>query len=395
MLLSGSMSPSPNRSSQMPNFSQSHPVQSGEPAVDMSEDLPMSENQASESPSSDQSALSENSSSEQVGETTSETLVSNGDSSESEEELLNGAGRLWHPIPPPSEPRQYRAIGLIRGRYTASQDQFTQGILLTNDGTVIDAVLLGRVMSLVKKHIDLEQEHLWVVYPRTRQKQDNLHVQIMGVWEPETLKKEDDSEDDSSSADTADAADESSETVDESSETADESSETADESSETPEAADGVATQTLSPAIDPNALPEIEHGYFSIRGEVVYQSQDEEKYIIVKIRQSSRGDQEKPKFFKLKLDGLAGPKAVGHFWDLHVQLEQDNLVIQESHDIGMIPVKKGRKPFGRRVGPSRGGGKRGNFSRSPRPSGKPQTASAPGRSGPVSKPVKPKPKKDS
>lgn len=374
MLLSGSMSSSPNRSSQMPNSSQSHPVQSDEPAVDMSEDLPMSENQASESPPSDQSPLSENSSSQQVGETPFETSLSNGDSSESEEELLNGAGRLWHPIPPPSEPRQYRAIGLIRGRYTASQDQFTQGILLTNDGTVIDAVLLGRVMSLVKKHIDLEQEHLWVVYPRTRQKQDNLHVQIMGVWEPETLKKEDDSEDDDlSSTDTTDAT---------------------DPSSETPEAAEAVPTETLTPAIDPNALPEIEHGYFSIRGEVVYQSQDEEKYIIVKIRQSSRGDQEKPKFFKLKLDGLAGPKAVGHFWDLHVQLEQDNLVIQESHDIGMIPVKKGRKPFGRRGGPSRGGGKRGNFSRSSRPSGKPQTASAPGRSGPVSKPVKPKPKKD-
>ncbi|WP_413164398.1 hypothetical protein ACL6C3_00720 [Capilliphycus salinus ALCB114379] len=365
------MSPSPNLSSQMPNSSQSHPIQSSESAVDMSEDQPISAKQTSESPPSDQTAISENSSSEQqVNASSDETSLSHEDSSESEDQLLNGSSRLWHPIPPPSEPRQYRAIGLVRGRYTASQDQFTQGILLTTDGTVIDAVLLGRVMSLVKKHIDLEQEHLWVVYPRTRQKQDNLHVQIMGVWEPETLKKDDDAED-SSTPETTDS----------------------DQPSETAEATP-VEPPTPTP-VDPNALPEIEHGYFSIRGEVVYQSQDEEKYIIVKIRQSSRSDQEKPKFFKLKLDGFAGPKAVGHFWDLHVQLEQDNLVIQESHDIGMIPVKKGRKPFQRRGGgPPRGGG-RGNFSRSSRPPGKPQTASAPSRSGPISKPVKPKPKTES
>ncbi|WP_445241346.1 hypothetical protein [Microcoleus vaginatus] len=94
-----------------------------------------------------------------------------------------------HPIPPPSEPRQYRAVGLVRGRYTQSEEQFTRGMLIAADGTAIDAVLLGRVMSLVKNHLDLEQEHLWVVYPRTRQEDGNLHAQIMGVWEPETLKK--------------------------------------------------------------------------------------------------------------------------------------------------------------------------------------------------------------
>src|SRR5689334_6494987 len=66
------------------------------------------------------------------------------------------------PIPPPSEPMQYRAIGLVRGRYCASDEQFTQGILLTTDGVELNAVLLGRIMSLVKNHLDLEKEHLWV-----------------------------------------------------------------------------------------------------------------------------------------------------------------------------------------------------------------------------------------
>ena len=64
-----------------------------------------------------------------------------------------------HPIPPPSEPMQYRAIGLVRGRYNASAEQFTQGTLVACDGTELDAVLLGRIISLIRNHLDLEQEH--------------------------------------------------------------------------------------------------------------------------------------------------------------------------------------------------------------------------------------------
>ena len=94
------------------------------------------------------------------------------------------------PIPPPSEPMQYRAIGLVRGKYAPSEEQFTRGNLHAEEGTEIDAVLLGRVMSLVKNHLDLEQPHLWVVYPRTRQNDDKLHVQIVGVWEPEKLNRD-------------------------------------------------------------------------------------------------------------------------------------------------------------------------------------------------------------
>ncbi|HEY9658155.1 MAG TPA: hypothetical protein V6C65_06860, partial [Allocoleopsis sp.] len=61
------------------------------------------------------------------------------------------------PIPAASEPMQYRAIGLVRGKYVASEDQFTRGTVETDDGVTLGAVLLGRVMSLVKKHLDLEQ----------------------------------------------------------------------------------------------------------------------------------------------------------------------------------------------------------------------------------------------
>nr|WP_329608419.1 hypothetical protein [Nostoc sp. CMAA1605] len=92
------------------------------------------------------------------------------------------------PIPPPSEPMQYRAIGLVRGRYQASDEHFTQGVLVTPDGVELNSVLLGRIMSLVKNHLDLKKT-IVVVYPRTRQENDTLHIQIVGVWEPENLAK--------------------------------------------------------------------------------------------------------------------------------------------------------------------------------------------------------------
>lgn len=249
------------------------------------------------------------------------------------------AGIRQRPIPPPSEPMQYRAIGLIQGRYIASADQFTQGILLTADGTVIDAVLLGRIMSLVKNHLNLEQEHLWVVYPRTRQKNGDLHAQIVGVWEPETLAP----------ADSATASDAGVEQI-----------------------------ETSAPIAD--------DGYFSIRGEVIYQSQDQE-YLVIKIRQSPRKDADTAKFFKLKLNGKVPGKAVGHFWDFQVHRQAEALVIQESENIGPIPGKQ-KRPNTRPNKKGRPGG--GNYRSSPptpRRSGPSAASTPPKRKAPVSKPI--------
>jgi len=241
-----------------------------------------------------------------------------------------------HPIPPPSEPRQYRAVGLVRGRYTQSEEQFTRGMLIAADGTAIDAVLLGRVMSLVKNHLDLEQEHLWVVYPRTRQEDGNLHAQIMGVWEPETLKK-----------------------------LADPSS----DEEENEEAGEMEISGEASTASLPPSEPDVEDGYFSIRGEVIYQqSQEEEKYLIVKIKQAPRKNDDKMKFFKLKLKGDVGTKAIGFFWDFHVKLQADSLMIQQANNIGALPIKKRKFPPGSKPpGGYKGGGGKRPFT--PRPSG--------------------------
>jgi hypothetical protein len=206
------------------------------------------------------------------------------------------------PIPPPSHPKQYRAIGLIYGQYQHAEGKIRQGTLLTEEGTAIDAVLLGRLMSLLKKHLDLAQPHLWVVYPRTRQEDDCLHVQIAGVWEPETLKPEQ------------------------------------------------LGQDILS------SVP-LESGYFSIRGEVIYASQEQER-VIVKIRQSPKQEYQKPKFFKLKLQGTLPDKPVNRFWDLQVQLQAQTLVIQEATDLGFIikkrlPPHPGRKKFPPRQGTRR------------------------------------------
>ncbi len=248
------------------------------------------------------------------------------------------------PIPPPSEPMQYRAIGLVRGRYHASDEQFTQGILLTTDGVELNAVLLGRIMSLVKNHLDLEQEHLWVVYPRTRQENDTLHIQIVGVWEPENLAKHlpDDEDQDSD----------------------DPELQLLDES--VSESADVTASA-------PKSSTEIPDGGFSVRGEVVYQSFDA-KSLVVKIKQAPRKPIDKPKYFKLKLRGVLTTKAVGKFWDFKVKREADVLVVEKAEAIADLP-KKRKPPF--KSGPRGAGG--GGFSRKPFP---------PRRSGETPLPIK-------
>ncbi|MBW4580166.1 MAG: hypothetical protein KME42_11400 [Tildeniella nuda ZEHNDER 1965/U140] len=256
------------------------------------------------------------------------------------------------PIPPPSEPKQYRAIGLVRGRYTPSEEQFTRGAMITNEGTEVEAVLLGRVMSLVRNHLDLTQEHLWVVYPRTREMRQDLHVQIVGVWEPEKLSKnaedmmQSDAEADASSA--VDAP---------------------------------IDASPTHPAEDSG----FDENYFSIRGEVVFYSA-EEGQIVVKIQQAPRKTADRDKAFKLRLDGtLNSPKALGYFWDLQVERRSAALVVTSGTAIGLVPPKKKTASAGLK----RGGGDRRPPQRKARPVGARSAAptSTPRRE-PLPKPVK-------
>jgi hypothetical protein len=202
------------------------------------------------------------------------------------------------PISPPSEPMQFRAIGLVQGIYHPSTDRFNRGMLEVEGGLQLDAVLLGQVMSLVKKYIDLEQPYFWVVYPRTREKEQTLHLQIVGVW-----------------------------------------------------SADGFSPiNGEEPALPPSPNVElaqpIEDGYFSVRGQIVYQANDKE-VLFVKIQQTARKTKERDergKAFKLRILGTLPQKAVGYFWDLHVKREGNELVLQSGTSIALMPVQKNQRP---------------------------------------------------
>lgn len=196
------------------------------------------------------------------------------------------------PIPVATEPFQYRAIGVINGRYVGNEDNFAKGHILTSDGAEVDAVLLGKVISVAKKRLQNDRDYLWVVYPRTNDKSGKLHVQIAGVWAPEDLGKADIQND-----------------------------------------------------------PGVADGYFSIRGEVSSQS-IEDNLVIVKIRRiEQKFDKQKGKptktysKFKVRLTGLLPTDAVGQFWSVNVQRQGNVLSVIDGEFVGIVPVKGKRNQY--------------------------------------------------
>ena len=281
-----------------------------------------------------------------------------------------------HPIAPPSEPMQYRAIGLVRGTYKPSEEQLNRGNILSDDGALIDSVLLGRVTSLIKKHIDLNSSHLWVVYPRTRQATEDietentdntsgaLHLQIVGVWEPETLglpgenpKTSDDSDQELSSEDDVDA-----EVAD--AEIADSIADTESQDDVDADIADSVVNSDREETHDEPALTtEVpSDNYFSIRGEILNYDEDDQK-ILVKIVQGSKRSGKPPKAFKLHVSGKISGKTVGYFWELDVERQSEDLVLTEGRSIGIVPPKKKKK----RKFPSTRKGRRPSYDSGPKP----------------------------
>lgn len=182
------------------------------------------------------------------------------------------------PIAPVTDLMQYRAIGVVYGTYIPQDEVLTKGILVTSDGTEIETVLLGRVIAVVKKRLDLAKEYCWVVYPRTRTKTGLLHLQITGVWAPEELGKADQTDD-----------------------------------------------------------PGVNDGYFSIRGEVVSQS-FEQNVVIIKILRKDPNktlDRNHEKF-KLQLTGTLPNHPVGYFWEINAKRSQNTLEIVDGSLIAPI-----------------------------------------------------------
>ena len=247
------------------------------------------------------------------------------------------------PIPPPSEPTQYRAIGVVRGTYHPSDEQFTRGNMVMADGSHVEAVLLGRVMSLVRNHLQLEQEHVWVVYPRTREREATLHLQIVGVWEPENLSSGDDSVE--SGEDLADDA------IDD------------EAQAEDSKVSSSAVSTSSDDAVQYVPSSEVDTDVFSIRGEIIAHEPENQK-VSVKIQQVLRKKGEKEpsmKYFKLNLEGDLTGKVLGYFWDLDVKRDgQDLRILSGTSIILVMPKKYPKRPMmsGRRPMGSGGGGNR-------------------------------------
>lgn len=210
-----------------------------------------------------------------------------------------------HPIPPVSEPQQYRAIGLVRGVFVPQDnDQPTRGRLLTADGSDLEVVVLGRLLTLMKRHLDISQPHLWVVYPRSRD-DHSLHLQLMGVWEPSTLSK---------------------------------------------------AEAAVDPSLD-DTLPEGDD-YFSLRGELIY-TRPESGDVVLKVRQLARPDGTRPTPFKLHLSGTIPMEHLRHFVSIEGRRQGAMLAVERFEVIAELPQRGNRGGKARRGSGGRGGGERG------------------------------------
>ena len=94
---------------------------------------------------------------------------------------------LKNPIPKVTNKLQYRAIGIVNGKFIPhSNEQINRGYITDNKGEKIETVVLGKALSLLKKYIDLEKSYFWVVYPKNKNTQ-NLHLQVAGIWDPYQL----------------------------------------------------------------------------------------------------------------------------------------------------------------------------------------------------------------
>ena len=94
---------------------------------------------------------------------------------------------LKNPIPKVTNYLQQRAIGIVYGKFVPhGSEQLNRGFLIDNKGEKIETVVLGKALSLLKKHIDLKKSYYWIVYPKNKNTQ-NLHLQVAGIWDPYQL----------------------------------------------------------------------------------------------------------------------------------------------------------------------------------------------------------------
>ena len=182
---------------------------------------------------------------------------------------------IKNPIQEVTNKLQYRAIGIVNGIYKPENVvQLNRGTITDKEGKIIETVILGKVLSLVKKHITLEKNYFWIVYPRNKNI-NNLHLQVAGIWDPYHLNKVD------------------------------------RENSEK----------------DPNALLKelnLNDNYFSIRGELIFVN-SQKKEIVIKVQNSFKSKNLKNKNFKLAIKGELSLEFLHSFVSLDINRDGNSL----------------------------------------------------------------------
>jgi len=182
-----------------------------------------------------------------------------------------------NPIPKVTNKLQYRAIGIVQGTFTPhSSDQINKGHITDNQGEKIETVILGKALSLLKKHIDLNKSYFWIVYPKNKNTQ-SLHLQVAGVWDPYQLN------------------------------------ELPNNSSET-------NVSKLLEELD------LKDNYFSVRGELVFVN-TQKKEVVIKICSSSKQKNLKNKNFKLAIKGELSLKLLNCFISLDINRDGNSLIL--------------------------------------------------------------------
>ena len=191
---------------------------------------------------------------------------------------------LKNPIPKVTDPLQYRAIGIVHGKFTPHDiEQLNKGLITDNEGEKIETVVLGKALSLLKKHIDLNKNYYWVVYPKNKNTQ-NLHLQIAGIWDPVQFND----------------------------------------------------LQKNSSKINFSKLLEeldLKDNYFSVRGELVFVNKSK-KEIVIKIRSTSKLKNLKNKNFKLVIKGELSLELHNNFVSLDVNRDGNSLKLLNYEVIG-------------------------------------------------------------
>jgi len=189
---------------------------------------------------------------------------------------------IKNPIQEVTKKLQYRAIGIVKGIYKPNNiDQLNRGTITDKEGKIIETVILGKAISLIKKYINLDKEYFWIVYPRNKNT-NNLHLQVAGIWDPYQLNQVDKN----------------------------------------------------NSAKDTNKLLEelnLNNNYFSVRGELVYVN-TQKKEIIIKICSSPPSKKFKNSSFKIIIEGEIPLQFLNNFVSLDV-IKDGNTLRMDKYEI--------------------------------------------------------------